>query len=67
MCSLLGMRIDLGGPHLCQMNLNRLADYVNDGVLQTVVDKVYTPADAEEALRHVCSDRSIGSTIITFR
>lgn len=57
----------MGGPHLCYMNLNRLADYVNDGVLQTVVDQVYTPVDAEKAIRHVCSDRSIGSTIVTFR
>lgn len=66
-CGLLGLKLDLGGPHLCHMNLNRLADYVNDGVLQTVVDQVYTPVDAEKAIRHVCSERSIGSTIVTFR
>lgn len=66
-CGLFGLTVELGGPHLCHMNLNRLADYVNDGVLQTVVDQVYTPVDAEKAIRHVCSDRSIGSTIVTFR
>lgn len=66
-CGLLGLKVELGGPHLCHMNLNRLADYVNDGVLQTVVDQVYTPVDAEKAIRHVCSERSIGSTIVTFR
>ena len=28
------------GPHLCHLSLDRLAEYVNDGVLQTVVDQV---------------------------
>lgn len=49
------------------MNLDKLAEYVNDGILQTVVDQVYTPQDAENAITHVCSPRSIGSTIVTFR
>lgn len=31
---------DWGGPHLCHNTLDRLAEYVNDGVLQTVVDQV---------------------------
>lgn len=31
---------DWGGPHLCHLALNRLAGYVNDGILQTVVDQV---------------------------
>ena len=33
---------DWGGPHICYLTLNRLADYVNDGILQTVVDQVKT-------------------------
>lgn len=28
------------GPHLCHLALDRLANYVNEGVLQTVVDQV---------------------------
>lgn len=31
---------DWGGPHLCHLALDRLAGYVNDGILQTVVDQV---------------------------
>lgn len=34
---------DWGGPHICHRALDRLAGYVNDGILQTVVDQVYTP------------------------
>lgn len=41
--------------------------YVNDGVLQTVVDQVYSPHEAERAIAHVMSDKRIGSTLITFR
>lgn len=55
------------GPHLCHLALDRLANYVNEGVLQTVVDQVYTPQDAENAIAHVSSQRSIGSSIVTFR
>lgn len=58
---------DWGGPHLCHKALDRLAGYVNDGILQTVVDQVYTPDDVEKALVHICSPKSIGGTIITFR
>lgn len=28
------------GPHLCHLALDRLANYVNEGALQTVVDQV---------------------------
>lgn len=31
---------DWGGPHLCHLALDRLAGYVNEGILQTVVDQV---------------------------
>ncbi|KAJ6647952.1 Reticulon-4-interacting protein 1, mitochondrial [Pseudolycoriella hygida] len=50
------------GPHLCHLALDRLASYVNLGVLQTVVDQVYTPQDAENAISHVNSQKSIGKT-----
>lgn len=58
---------DWGGPHLCHMVLDRLAGFVNDETLKTVVDRVYTPTEVERALDHICSEQSIGSTIITFR
>ncbi|XP_031628018.1 reticulon-4-interacting protein 1, mitochondrial-like isoform X2 [Contarinia nasturtii] len=58
---------DWGGPHICHRTLDKLAGYVNDGILQTVVDQVYTPDDAEKALAHICSAKAIGGTIITFR
>lgn len=54
-------------PHLCHNNLDRLANFVNDEVLNTVVDQVYNPQEAERAVAHVISDKRIGSTIITFR
>nr|CAI5828998.1 unnamed protein product [Callosobruchus analis] len=53
--------------HLCYVTLDKLAEYVEDGYLQTVVDKVYQPHDIEVAIGHMQSSRSIGSTIITFR
>ncbi|GAB0090827.1 Reticulon-4-interacting protein 1 [Sergentomyia squamirostris] len=58
---------DWGGPHLCHLTLDRLAGYVNEGVLQTVVDQVFTPEDGYRAIEHICSEKAIGSTIITFR
>lgn len=58
---------DWGGPHICHRELDRLAGYVNDGILQTVVDQVYTPDDAEKAIAHICSAKAIGGTIVTFR
>lgn len=54
-------------PHLCHNNLDILASYINDEVLNTVVDQVYNPQEAERAVAHVISDKRIGSTIITFR
>ncbi|XP_035787120.1 reticulon-4-interacting protein 1, mitochondrial-like isoform X2 [Anopheles albimanus] len=59
--------VDWGGPHLCHRMLERLAGFVNDETLKTVVDRVYTPSEVERALEHICSEKSIGSTIITFR
>ncbi|XP_055623336.1 reticulon-4-interacting protein 1, mitochondrial-like isoform X2 [Toxorhynchites rutilus septentrionalis] len=58
---------DWGGPHLCHLLLDRLTGLVNDETLKTVVDRVYTPNEVERALDHICSEKSIGSTIITFR
>jgi reticulon-4-interacting protein 1, mitochondrial len=54
-------------PHLCHNNLDILAGLVNDEVLNTVVDQVYNPQEAERAIAHVISEKRIGSTIITFR
>lgn len=54
-------------PHLCHNNLEQLAKYVNEELLNTVVDQVYNPQEAERAVAHVISDKRIGSTIITFR
>nr|XP_049464433.1 reticulon-4-interacting protein 1, mitochondrial-like isoform X3 [Anopheles coluzzii] len=59
--------VDWGGPHLCHFVLERLAGFVNDETLKTVVDRVYTPNEVERALEHICSEKSIGSTIISFR
>ncbi|KFB47870.1 AGAP011189-PA-like protein [Anopheles sinensis] len=56
--------VDWGGPHLCHLVLERLAGFVNDESLKTLV---YTPNEVERALEHICSEKSIGSTIITFR
>lgn len=61
------LNMDWDGPHLCHNALDRLAGYVNDGLLQTVVDLVYTPQDASRAVAHICSNKSIGNTIVTFR
>uniref|UniRef100_A0A1B0CFE2 Enoyl reductase (ER) domain-containing protein n=1 Tax=Lutzomyia longipalpis TaxID=7200 RepID=A0A1B0CFE2_LUTLO len=58
---------DWGGPHLCHLTLDQLAGYVNEGLLQTVVDQVFTPEDAQRAIEHICSEKAIGSTIVTFR
>ncbi|CAG9797952.1 unnamed protein product [Chironomus riparius] len=54
-------------PHLCHNNLDILAGYINDEILNTVVDQVYNPQEAERAVAHVISEKRIGSTIITFR
>uniref|UniRef100_A0A182IPZ2 Uncharacterized protein n=1 Tax=Anopheles atroparvus TaxID=41427 RepID=A0A182IPZ2_ANOAO len=59
--------VDWGGPHLCHLVLERLAGFVNDESLKTLVDRVYTPSEVERAMEHICSDKSIGSTIVTFR
>ena len=54
-------------PHLCHNYLDILAGYINDEILNTVVDQVYNPQEAERAVAHVISEKRIGSTIITFR
>ncbi|XP_019866811.2 reticulon-4-interacting protein 1, mitochondrial [Aethina tumida] len=53
--------------HFCSASLDQLSEFVETGLVKTVVDKVYSPQDIESALTHVQSTRSIGSTIITFR
>ncbi|KAG5888340.1 hypothetical protein JTB14_014569 [Gonioctena quinquepunctata] len=58
---------DFDEAHLCYVTLDRLTQCVEDGYLQTVVDKIYQPHDIEIALNHIQSLHSIGSTVITFR
>lgn len=56
-----------GGPHMGASTLDQLAEYVTSGLVQSVVDQVYTDMDVGAAMEHVCSSESIGSTIITLR
>lgn len=58
---------DYDEAHLCHTTLDRLTELVEEGVLQTVVDKVFHPKDIEIALNYIQSTESIGSTVITFR
>ncbi|XP_074037321.1 reticulon-4-interacting protein 1, mitochondrial isoform X2 [Leptinotarsa decemlineata] len=53
--------------HMCYVTLDRLTEFVEDGYLQTVVDKIYQPHDIEIALHHIQNPHSMGSTVITFR
>lgn len=53
--------------HLCNVTLDRLSELVEDGYVQTVVDKIYQPQDIEVAVNHIQNPNTIGSTIITFR
>uniref|UniRef100_A0A6P7FSR6 Reticulon-4-interacting protein 1, mitochondrial-like isoform X1 n=1 Tax=Diabrotica virgifera virgifera TaxID=50390 RepID=A0A6P7FSR6_DIAVI len=66
--NLLGLPINTyDETHLCSVTLDRLSELVEDGYVQTVVDKIYQPQDIEVAVNHIQSPHSIGSTIITFR
>jgi NADPH:quinone reductase and related Zn-dependent oxidoreductases len=47
--------------------LDQLAKFLEDGSLQPVVDKIFTPQDAELAFQHADSSEAIGKTIIRFR
>lgn len=47
--------------------LDQLAKLLEDGSLQPVVDKIFTPQDAELAFQHADSSEAIGKTIIRFR
>lgn len=65
---LLGLPLaDYAEAHLCHATLERLTELVEDGVLQTVVDKVFQPRDVELALHYIQSAQSIGSSVVTFR
>lgn len=46
-----------------------VCSYINDEILNTVVDQVFNPVEkeVEQAVNHVLSEKRIGSTIITFR
>ena len=56
-------------PRLCSCTLDQLAGYINDEILNTVVDQYFNPTEkeVEQAVNHVLSEKRIGSTIITFR
>jgi NADPH:quinone reductase-like Zn-dependent oxidoreductase len=47
--------------------LDQLAQLLEDGSLQPVVDKMFAPQDAELAFQHADSPDAIGKTIIRFR
>ncbi|XP_047002996.1 reticulon-4-interacting protein 1 homolog, mitochondrial-like isoform X1 [Schistocerca americana] len=47
--------------------LNELGKLVEDGSLQPVVDKIFSPQDAELAFQHADSCDAVGKTIIRFR
>ncbi|XP_063217439.1 reticulon-4-interacting protein 1 homolog, mitochondrial-like isoform X4 [Bacillus rossius redtenbacheri] len=47
--------------------LDHLGALVEDGSIQPVVDKIFTPQDAELAFQHTDSEDAIGKTIIRFR
>lgn len=52
---------------MCSGTLDTLREFVENGHLQTVVDKVLHPSEIDVALHHIQSVHSIGSTIISFR
>ncbi|CAH1164589.1 unnamed protein product [Phaedon cochleariae] len=58
---------DFDETHLCYVTLDRLTQYVEDGYLQTVVDKIYQPQDIDVAVNHIQDPQAIGSTVVTFR
>ncbi|GLV36384.1 hypothetical protein CBL_08875 [Carabus blaptoides fortunei] len=58
---------NFGEPEMNSSQLDILTDLVDNMQLQSVVDKVFHPHDIEQALEHVESMNSIGSSIITFR
>ncbi|XP_069676478.1 reticulon-4-interacting protein 1 homolog, mitochondrial-like isoform X3 [Periplaneta americana] len=47
--------------------LDQLAQLLEDGSLQPVVDKIFSPQDAELAFQHADSSEAIGKTIVRFR
>ncbi|KAL1501498.1 hypothetical protein ABEB36_006808 [Hypothenemus hampei] len=61
------VKTDYDEAHLCHMTLDRLTELVEEGILQTVVDKVFQPKDIEMALHYIQSPQSIGSSVVTFR
>ncbi|XP_049764286.1 uncharacterized protein LOC126092615 isoform X5 [Schistocerca cancellata] len=48
------------------VSLNELGKLVEDGSLQPVVDKIFSPQDAELAFQHADSCDAVGKTIIRF-
>jgi NADPH:quinone reductase-like Zn-dependent oxidoreductase len=52
---------------MCPAVLDQLAELLEDGSLQPVVDKIFSPQDAELAFQHADSCEAVGKTIIRFR
>nr|XP_022899839.1 reticulon-4-interacting protein 1 homolog, mitochondrial-like isoform X1 [Onthophagus taurus] len=65
-CSNEGLK-DFGETHICYEELDRLSQYIENGVIQSVVDRVYQPYEIDQALTHIQTLDAIGSTVITFR
>ena len=60
-------KIAWGAVHLNSDTLNELARLVDNGQLQPVVDKIFSPRDVELAFQHTDSAQAIGKTVIRFR
>ncbi|XP_026274240.1 reticulon-4-interacting protein 1 homolog, mitochondrial isoform X1 [Frankliniella occidentalis] len=59
-------RVAWGAVHLNSDTLNELARLVDNGQLQPVVDKIFSPRDVELAFQHTDSAQAIGKTVIRF-
>ncbi|CAG9792857.1 unnamed protein product [Diatraea saccharalis] len=56
----------LEDPHRLRPGLEYIAELVDTGRLQPVLDKVFMPQDFESALAHACNEDAIGTTVIRF-
>lgn len=59
-------KVAWGAVHLNSDTLNELAKLVDNGQLQPVVDKIFSPRDVELAFQHTDSAQAIGKTVIRF-
>ncbi|KAJ1527130.1 hypothetical protein ONE63_008664 [Megalurothrips usitatus] len=66
-CIIMKEKVAWGAVHLNSDTLNELARLVDNGQLQPVVDKIFSPRDVELAFQHTDSAQAIGKTVIRFR